>query len=81
MVGLLSSGLVRVSLSPRRSEDVDLPAPVAAAAKAKHKKARWEKVEEITTDGKITHELTVKKADGGSAVAIFDSDGKLIGEG
>jgi len=37
-------------------------------------------VEEITTGDKFTYEITVKKADGSTSVAIFDKNGKLIEE-
>jgi hypothetical protein len=58
----------------------ELPAPVAAGMKAKYPTAKLTKAEEVTSDGKLTYELTVTKADGKSAVLVFDKDGKFIEE-
>ena len=64
----------------KQIKDGDLPAPVASAVKARYPKAKWEKVEEITTGDKLTYEITLKKADGGAAVGFFEKDGKFIEE-
>ena len=58
----------------------ELPAPVAAGARAKYPTAKVEKAEEVLSDGKTSYEVTVKKQDGKSAVLVFDKDGKFIEE-
>ena len=61
-------------------ELTDLPAPVSAGVKAKYPTAKPTKAEEVTSDGKVTFEVTVTKDNGKTAVLAFDKDGNFIAE-
>jgi len=55
-----------------------LPANATSVAKEKYPTGTVSKAEEVTSEGTISYEVTVKKADGKSVVLLFDKAGKFL---